>query len=247
MQLGVDQSVPLTDTPNLPRIPPELLWGVIGYAWRSEMPPRDRNSFFERNLRVNTRWTAAFLRLSGADVYISTQSFMEFYFSLLRGQPLVSKFLHSQSRHTLNHLCTSVTVDIINDRVQIELQTEEPEREKLLSDFLYRVKVLEALPNLKHLNARFQNVACDDLFRFNRLVDFPKQVESLSLGYTFKAHGFCLPQHMIETPPGAYHPFAIFEYLVGTRTSPNWPLSAQRYGHWRWILVYFGTLGYDNV
>ena len=179
----------------------------------SPMPVGDRRNLISCYLRVSYSWTMAFLEIMGSDVHILDQAFMEYYFQLHRRDSIL--FQLGRSPQDIDSMCRSMTIHITNPTLPSHPCTTEPEVEKLLSDVLYRIKLLSALPKLRRLKVLFQNVSCEDVFQYHRFVDFPTQVEQLELEYTFTA---TIPRWMIPMP-----------HFFASGSNPSWTLPSVRH------------------
>ncbi|TEB36516.1 hypothetical protein FA13DRAFT_1810198 [Coprinellus micaceus] len=194
-------------------LPPELACEILQRAWATPMPVRDRRSLISCWLRVSYSWAMAFLEIMGSDVHILDRAFMEYYFQLHRGDSILFKL--GKLPQIIDSICHSMTLHISNPSLPSHPCTTEPEAEKLLSDILYRIKLLSALPNLKRLKVLFQNVSCEDVFQYHRLVDFPTQVEQLELEYTFTVP---IPHWMIPMP-----------HFFASGSNPSWTLPSVKH------------------
>ncbi|KAJ2915464.1 hypothetical protein MD484_g4950, partial [Candolleomyces efflorescens] len=193
-------------------LPVELVFEVARHAWDSSLRPLERKALLSSALLVNTLWTAAFVAVLATEVHILDRPFMNYYLKLLNGDSVISRF--APPPQVISGICRSLTLYISNDTLPSIRSRTEPEAEKLLSDCLRTVKKLDALPNLKALKIFFQNVSCEDIFRHHRFADFPEQVESLELEYTFTSS---LPRWTIPMP-----------HLLPPGDNPNWILPKVR-------------------
>jgi hypothetical protein len=196
----------------MPTLPLELVFEIAQHAWNSNLHPLERKALLSSTLLVNTLWTAAFIAVLATDVHILDRPFIKYYFKLLSGDSVIFRFAtHPQA---LSDICRSLTLYIANDTLPSIRSRSESEAEKLLSDFLHTLKKIEAVPNLKSLKIHFQNVSCEDIFRYHRFADFPGQVENLELEYTFTSS---LPRWTIPMP-----------HLLPPGDNPNWILPGVR-------------------
>ncbi|KAF5336119.1 hypothetical protein D9611_006295 [Ephemerocybe angulata] len=195
-------------------LPPELVGEVLQHAWTSPMSVAEQKALLSSALLVSPSWAVTCMGILGGDVHILDRSFMEYYFQLLRGESILFQF--GKSGHILNDLCRKVTIHVSNPDLPVRPYPSEPEAEKLLSDFLYRLKIYDgALPNLRSLKIQFQNVSCEDVFIYHRLIDFPPQVENLELQYAFNAS---IPRWMIPMP-----------HFLSSGNNPTWTLPSIRH------------------
>jgi hypothetical protein len=184
----------------MPTLPLELVFEIAQHAWNSNLHPVDRRALLYSILLVNRLWIAAFTAVVATDVHVLDRPFMNYYFKLVRGDSAILRL--AAYPHPLNDICRSLTLYIANDTVPSARNRGEPEPEKLLSDLLDALKKSDALPNLKSLKIHFQDVLYEDIFRYQRFVDLPPQVERLELEYTFTSSPRRTEPTLHFPPPG---------------------------------------------
>lgn len=198
-------------------LPFELIHEILQHAWSSPLSIPERRALICSVLLVNSSWAAILLGVLANDIHILDRPFMEYYFQLLRGDSILFRS-GLTSVQFLSDAGRKVTVHVANPHLPSEPSLTEPEtEEKLLSDFLYKLKIRDVLPNLRTLRILFQNVSCEDVFQYHRFIDFPPQVVNLELEYTFTAP---IPRWMIPMP----------HFLQSSGTNnPTWTLPSIRH------------------
>ncbi|KNZ74602.1 hypothetical protein J132_06556 [Termitomyces sp. J132] len=163
-----------------PRLPVELIETILLLVWLSPLTTEHRTIFMTSSMLVNKTWMSLFHRMSLKHVYIPKSSYLDAYLATLAG---VSPVLDKQTRTLPGLLCQSINVTI--DYTPIgERNKPTPTMEKVLSNLLYFLRLLDTTPQLCTLSIGYVHGSIDDVFDFLFYNPLPATLSRLELRYT---------------------------------------------------------------
>ncbi|PFH51955.1 hypothetical protein AMATHDRAFT_129922, partial [Amanita thiersii Skay4041] len=177
--------------------PAELVEAVIDAAWSGPLAITERIKLMTTLPLINSTWRGTFLRMSSRDVHIPCAPYAEHYLSILRRS---SPSYDVETQAYIESLCRTITFEIeYPSHAGSQMVVSHPTA-KAMGNFFYFVSDEEMgfLPHLRTVRIQYHNMDTDDLFDNLPLAEFPSQVGSLDISFTFDD---TLPSRLIKRFP----------------------------------------------
>ncbi|KAF8637618.1 hypothetical protein AX17_002687 [Amanita inopinata Kibby_2008] len=164
--------------------PAELVEAFISETWSLPLTVDERISLMKILPLVHSVWRTAYIHISSKDVHIPCASYWEHYFSIIRRE---CRFYDYKTQEHIESLCASITFDIEGPSAPLPTRKTSHSTAKAMSDVLYLISDQDfpALPALRRVSVHYHNMSYDDIFDNYRFVEFPAQVETLEISFSF--------------------------------------------------------------